>query len=584
MDLLLSDNRLIVTRVPTSRNPVYFQGSTSDHFVLASGEKFRIGETEFRFESTAEVSFSDTVDDDFFAAKLAPETKEDSVSTLKAKVRLLHEQVEKESKARRKAEQRAKDMASLLQRRDQPDGAHADAVAPSRRGEVEQAADTRQSAEEFDPYYQWLGIAPNERPVDLYRLLGLARFESNRDVIDAAADRQMGHVRRYQAGKYGKLSQALLNELAVARRVLLEQPRKEAYDRSLRDRLEQERAEADAAQASDESAEASLQGEVLGGYVIVDHLSRGSMGSVFKAEHQTMQRTVALKILTEEAAKTPLQMERFKRKVAILSHLNHRNLIAAYDAGAREGVNFLAMEFVDGQDLFTLLKQTQFMTVDEVLDFAIQAATGLEHAHAAGVTHRNIKPSKLMVNQDGTVKVIGWGRALFKDHRATDEPPARKRMVGTVDYMAPEQGFDSERVDGRADIYSLGCTIYSLLTKRLVFPGKSLQEKLVSHRDLPPPPVSQFRPDIPTPLQNALKRMLEKQPDQRYRSMAEVADALLALLDSPPTAALPPVQEPPIVLEVVPEDSTTLNLEDSVNLASFLGQLKQDDQRWKKSK
>jgi len=397
-------------------------------------------------------------------------------------------------------------------------------------------------SEPFDPYYTWLAIPPEEQPPDFYRLLGVPRFESNPEVIQHASDQRMGHLRGFQTSRHSALSQKLLNEIAAARLCLLNARRKAAYDARLRKRL----AEAAGAEppppepipatpplAAPPSCEELPDGSVLGEYVLLDRLAASRTGPVYKAQHRTLGRIVAIKLLSSAATALPEKLERFRRKVKVLGRLNHPNLVAAYDAGQREGIHYLIMEYVDGQDLRAMLIQQGPLPVDCAVDYVAQAAAGLGCAHAQGVFHRNVKPSNLLVDRRGVVKVIGLGLARIDSGMAGDEAPPGEitrqgRVLGTAEYMAPEQALDSHRVDARADIYALGCVLYTLLAGQPPYPSRTLQEQILAHREAPIPSLAARRPDVPASLDAVVQTMLAKLPDDRYASMDEVIAALRA--------------------------------------------------------
>ncbi len=389
-------------------------------------------------------------------------------------------------------------------------------------------------AEQFDPYYRWLGIPPEEQPANHYRLLGIKLFEDNPDVIEAAGDRQMGHLRTYQAGKHSQLSQKLLNEVAAAKICLLQPDKKAAYDTQLRPK----KGPGLICRNGPEGASHKLNlvpfsaGSVFGEYMLLDQLGRGGTGQVFKAKHRTMGRVVAIKVLSSEVVQSPERVARFHRKVRILAQLHHPNLVAAYDAGQRQDTHYLIMEYVDGQDLWALVKRVGPLPVEHALSYTMQAAAGLACAHSHGIYHRNIKPSNLLVDKQGVVKVIGLGlarvdfEAISADASFGAELTAPGRVMGTFDYMPPEQAVDSTKVDHRSDIYALGCTLCTVLTGHPPYPVKSQMKKVLAHREGPIPSLFELRPDVPFALDTLFRKMLAKQPDDRPQSMDQVIAAL----------------------------------------------------------
>jgi serine/threonine-protein kinase len=396
----------------------------------------------------------------------------------------------------------------------------------------------------FDPYHSWLGIPPSEQPPDHYRLLGVPRYEKDADVIEHAADRQMSYLRTFRSVKHVNAAQKLLNEVATAKVTLLNPTKRTAYDAELAKRYPPV-AEA----APDSPTPAAFEQ-----YELLDQLSTSRTGQVFKARHQTMGRVVALKVLSREAVASEQLVERFVRKVKILARMSHPNLVAAFEAGRRAGTYYLAMEYVDGNDLREILKQRGKLPVDEAVTYIIQAAAGLGYAHSHGVFHRNVKPSNLLVDKQGVVKVVGLGMAhveasdLVSENSLGGELTAQGQVMGTYDFMAPEQAVDASSIDARADIYSLGCTLHALLTGRAPYPGKSPMQQVMAHRSHPIPSLRTLRADVPESVDTVFRKMMAKRPEDRQQSMAEVIEELdWALAPDQPlerAAAAEPAVEP----------------------------------------
>lgn len=277
---------------------------------------------------------------------------------------------------------------------------------------------------------------------------------------------------------------------------------------------------------------------VLGNYVLLDKLGEGGMGQVYKARHRRMGRVVALKVLPPWATDSPAAVQRFQREVEAAAKLIHPNVVTAYDADEANNVHFLVMEFVDGQDLASLVDKSGPLSVAQAVDYILQAARGLQYAHAQGIVHRDIKPSNLLLSRDGVVKILDLGLVRFEHTSGEGETaPAdgltkTGQIMGTVDFMPPEQSIDAKRVDHRGDIYSLGCTLYYLLTGKPVYPGETLVEKILAHRQKPVPSLQAERPDVPQALDAIFKKMVAKRPESRYQSMAEVIRDLERLAGS----------------------------------------------------
>ncbi|NQT16407.1 MAG: serine/threonine protein kinase, partial [Planctomycetes bacterium] len=278
-------------------------------------------------------------------------------------------------------------------------------------------------------------------------------------------------------------------------------------------------------------ARAVYQGKtklILGDYVILDQIGEGGMGQVYKARHKVMKRVVALKTLPSAATKTERAVKRFHREVEVAARLIHPNIVTAYDAGESQGIHFLVMENVEGSDLTALVRTQGRLPVGVAVDYVIQAAKGLEYAHAEKVVHRDIKPSNLLLDRKGVVKVLDMGLARLneaigdRDQTAEETLTGTGQAMGTIDYMPPEQAENTKTVDERADIYSLGCTLYYLLTGRATYHGDTTVSKLLAHREAAIPSLRAERPDVPEKLDAVFQQMLGKRPEDRQGSMTEV--------------------------------------------------------------
>jgi serine/threonine protein kinase len=264
----------------------------------------------------------------------------------------------------------------------------------------------------------------------------------------------------------------------------------------------------------------------LGQYELLEKLGEGGMGSVYKARHKIMRQIVALKVIHQGRLDQQSALTRFLREIQALARLDHPHIVRAQYADRVGDTHFLVMEFVPGVNLTDLVRSQGPLPIALACDYIRQSALGLQHAHEQGLVHRDIKPSNLLLTPEGMVKILDLGLALLQCEGAGDELTATGQVMGTFDYMAPEQWDDTHAVDIRADVYSLGCTLYFLLTGRPPFFGPEFSSqirKMKAHASAPPPPLRQFRPDVPPVLEAVLERMLAKDPQQRQSDPAEVA-------------------------------------------------------------
>lgn len=291
-------------------------------------------------------------------------------------------------------------------------------------------------------------------------------------------------------------------------------------------------------------------------YRIIAKLGEGGMGAVYKAVHQRLKKTVALKVLPSGRMGDKQTVERFEREMSVLGQLNHPNIVQALDAGEHDGQHYLVMEYVEGKELAEIIKRCSPLSIADACCLISQAAIGLQYAHEHGFVHRDIKPSNLMLTAPGShagdvqpvVKILDLGLA-----RALEQPTSQAaagpdltiagQVMGTLDYMAPEQGGDSHHVDIRADIYSLGATLYKLLTGDSPFvehSHKPTLQRLMAIAQNDPPPIRSKRSDVPEKLAAIIHRMLAKKPENRFSTPQEVAEALEPFCAGANLAALLP--------------------------------------------
>jgi formylglycine-generating enzyme required for sulfatase activity/serine/threonine protein kinase len=272
-------------------------------------------------------------------------------------------------------------------------------------------------------------------------------------------------------------------------------------------------------------------------YVILDKLGQGGMGMVLKAEHRKMKRRVAIKVISPTAVKSPEAVRRFYREVEAAAQLSHPNIVAAYDANEHSGTHYLVMEYVEGRDLAAIVKEHGPLPVRQAVECVVQAARGLQYAHEQGIIHRDIKPGNLLLDKKGVVKILDMGLARM-DQAAREEVGGERltesgQIMGTGEYMAPEQALDTHRADARSDIYSLGCTLYRLLTGKPPYQGETFTQLFVAHREAPIPSLVAKRSDVPAALDAVFQRMIAKLPDERQQTMSQVIAELEALERAP---------------------------------------------------
>ena len=311
---------------------------------------------------------------------------------------------------------------------------------------------------------------------------------------------------------------------------------------------------------------------ILGPYRIIDRLGEGGMGEVYKAHHATMKRLVALKVIKKEKLSSPQAVQRFYREVQAASQLVHPNIVIAFDVGQANDTHYFAMEYIEGVDLSKLVKERGPLPIAEACEFIRQAALGLQHAADKGMVHRDIKPGNLLLSKttppggkpQPVVKILDMGLARINTERADNNITRDGAVLGTPHYLAPEQARNASSVDSRADIYSLGCTFYYLLTAKPPFQGE-LTEILLKHQTEEPPAIEKLRPEVPAGVAGIVRLMMAKKPEDRYQTPGDVAEALGNLVRKRGDAAIK--SKKPSALGVTPtpgrkgpaDDATIVN-------------------------
>jgi serine/threonine-protein kinase len=329
----------------------------------------------------------------------------------------------------------------------------------------------------------------------------------------------------------------------------------------------------------------------LGKYKLLDVLGRGGMGAVLKAESMTLRRHVALKVMATDLLKNDVARARFEREIQFVATLNHPNIVRAIDADRVGERFFLVMEYVDGRDLKSLIKQHNQVPIEFACECIRQAALGLQHAHEHGVVHRDIKPSNLLISkhpetqkpliqvldlglarieQDGSISDSHHTTPVLKNSENDDDGSITHsgQIMGSPDYMPPEQATDSRNADIRSDIYGLGCTLFHLISGHLPYSGDNVMEKLVRRINQDAPPISKFRPDVPPVLVHIIARMINRDPAQRFQTPAEVAAVLEAFVANPNAQ---PVQTEQQLLMTPSRDIPTAVLPEADDTLNFFG-------------
>lgn len=295
------------------------------------------------------------------------------------------------------------------------------------------------------------------------------------------------------------------------------------------------------AQAVREGRAAELQ---MGNYIVLDKLGAGGMGAVYKARDRRMKRMAALKVLKKELVGSPDSVARFNREVEASAQVAHPGVIAVYYTDEGPMGHYLAMEFVEGTDLAGLVMKRGPLPIAEAVETIRQAAVAMAYVHSKGLVHRDIKPANFLIDKSGTVKVADLGLVRITEQSEISADADQESLTqaytiaGTLEFMAPEQAMDTKSADHRADIYSLGCTLWYLLTGRNVYQAKTQMQKILAHQKEPIPSLCQARPDAPPALDAIFRKMVEKEISKRYQSMDEVASDLSKLKLSAPAATV----------------------------------------------
>ena len=275
-------------------------------------------------------------------------------------------------------------------------------------------------------------------------------------------------------------------------------------------------------------------------YKVLEPLGAGGMGAVFRCQHISLRKEVALKVLPTELTQNPAALQRFLREAQALAALDHPNIVQAHDVDEHRGQYILVMSCVDGWTLLDLVRQNGPLASGLAAEYIVQACRGLQHAHEAGWVHRDLKPGNLILDNNGVLKIMDFGLArLATADGSVTQQFADCNVLGSPDYISPEQAMNRPDIDIRADIYSLGATLYFLLSGRAPFEGEPLLQKLLAHQMREPEEVAMFRSDLPAGLIQVMKRMMAKQPDARFATPRDVEAALQLFAQTLPPAKAP---------------------------------------------
>ena len=271
----------------------------------------------------------------------------------------------------------------------------------------------------------------------------------------------------------------------------------------------------------------ALCGQQLEHFRLEEFIGGGGMGTVFRGTDLQLDRSVAVKVLTHRYADSSETVRRFRVEAQSAARLNHEHIASVYYVGEDKGWNFIVFEYIEGQNLRDVVAQQGPLSVEQCVDIVAQIASALEHACEREVVHRDIKPSNVLLMSTGRAKLVDMGLARLRQvESADDDLTASGMTLGTFDYISPEQGRDPRDADVRSDMYSLGCTLFFMLTGKPPYPEGTVLQKLLSHTSDPLPDPRPLRPDCPQGIADILRRLMQKRPEDRFATPRDLLDAL----------------------------------------------------------
>jgi serine/threonine-protein kinase len=272
------------------------------------------------------------------------------------------------------------------------------------------------------------------------------------------------------------------------------------------------------------------KGFFLGKYKLLGHLGSGGMSSVYLAKHKISEQLRAIKVLPRKKVADKSYLDRFYLEARAAASLNHPNVVRIYDICNESDTHYMVMEFVDGSDLYEIVTADGPLSIEDAMLFTAQACEGLTHAHQRELVHRDIKPANLLKTTSGDIKILDLGLALVnQDDSESLTILYNDKVMGTADYLSPEQAVNSHEVDSRADIYSLGCTLYYLLAGHPPFPKGTLAQRIAMHQTKDPADVRESRPDCPEVVVELCQKMMRKDPDDRFQTCVEIKEEIMRL-------------------------------------------------------